>query len=220
MKPGRSLVDSASLVALALAWVGIWGVWIPHRVSALNQHVLYLAEWATFLPAVRYGDMRLTPELLRLALALASVALAASVGHVEMGWLRWAIRAIALIPPLAILPPYPDLTRLWWSESYGWRFTMASVGLIGVVASGGLDYATPKVRRGIVTGLAVGAGVVAILAYAPLKSAFEGYFAERVAPGWGLALFAGGLGLAILLQLARLVLDWRSAAPPAPPETQ
>jgi hypothetical protein len=203
---------------LALAWIGIWGAWIPHQTVSLTQNALYLAEWSTFLPGVRFGDLARVPEWLRLAVSLASVTLAVGAGGLGKRWLQWVFRLAALTPGLIMLPPYPELLKLWWSEAYGLRFVMAAVVWVGVAASVLSDLLPDQIRRGLVTvlsGLTVGLGRWAFLA---LHSRFEVYYATPLAPGWGVLLLLGGLVLAAILQLSTLVWDIRrhAAATPRP----
>jgi hypothetical protein len=199
--------DLLGVGILALAWIGIWGAWIPHQTASLSQNALYLAEWATFLPEVRFGDLARVPEWLRLAVSLVSVTLAVGAGGLGKRWLRWMIRLAALTPGLIMLPPYPELLKLWWSEAYGLRFVMAAVVWVGVATSVLSDSLPDQLRRGLVavlSGLAAGLGSWAFLT---LRSRFEVYYATRIAPGWGVLLLLGGLVLVAILQLSTLIWD-------------
>ncbi len=185
------------LAALGLAWIGIWGPWIPHQASGLTQNALELAEWATFLSDVRYGDLSLAPEMLRMGVSCAAVALALGAGRLKRSWLRWGLRALALIPGLIMLPPYPYLLDLWWSDSYSLRFVAAAVGCVGVLTAALLARLSPRIRAGVMVVLSIAALALAGWAYLSLHPPFEAHYAAPIPPGWGLLAFLAGLALAV-----------------------
>ena len=171
--------------ALLASWLGVWGAWFPHPVAALRLNPIDLAEWTTFL---RSGDLHYVPDLLRLAVVLAMMALSVSAGGIQNMWLRWGSRLLALIPSLLILPPYPFVLQAFWSDSYGLRFTVAMVGIVGTAAAFLLD--SMAARRRIVTGvLAAASGVLAIWTFATLRVPFGQRYDEAILPGWGFVIF-------------------------------
>src|SRR5262245_51703749 len=101
--------ERLTLIAALGAWVGIWGGWIMHSAVGLTQNAFYLSEWSTYLLDVRYGDMHLAPELIRLAAALGTLAGCAALGWLHDWRLRWAARLLAVPIGLNLLPPYPDI---------------------------------------------------------------------------------------------------------------
>ena len=70
--------DRIGIAGLLLAWLGLWGAWVTHRVVSLRQNALDFAEWATYLPVVRSGEITLMPDILRLGVALAVIRLSHS----------------------------------------------------------------------------------------------------------------------------------------------
>jgi hypothetical protein len=160
-------MGTLTVLALLAAWAGAWAAWIPHRSLGLTQNAIDLAEWSTFLPEVRFGGLRLMPEMLRLAVTLCSVALAVAAGALENRWLRWAARLLAFLPGIVLLPPYPHLLQLWWSESYGLRFVAALVGLLSPLVGVLADRLPAWARRALLIGVSLAAvGVRYNLQYA------------------------------------------------------
>lgn len=192
--------DLFSVGALSLAWIGIWAAWIPHKAAGLTQNALHLAEWATFLPAVRVGNMTEIPEMLRLAVSLASVALAVGAGALNRAWLRWVVRAIAVLAGLFMLPPYPEVFQLWWSESYGLRFIAAAAAWVGVAACVLTDHLPSQARRGVVIALCLSAAGLGTWSFWSLRAPFEAHYHMSISPGWGALAFVGGLSATVVLQ--------------------
>lgn len=197
--------DLVSVGTLALAWIGLWGGWISHHTASLTQNALYLAEWSTFLPEVRFGTLAQEPEWLRLAVSLTSVALAVGASALEQKWLRVVIRIFCLLPPVVMLPPYPELLKLWNSESYGLRFIVAAVGLAGSIAGFLTDLLPGQLRRVLVIVLSASAAGLGIWSYLVMRRPFEVCYASPIVPGRGLLLFVIGLALTIVLQVSVLI---------------
>jgi len=198
--------ERLAIAALFVAWIGIWGAWIPTEAVALRQNALDLAEWATFLPEVRGGALRLIPELLRLSVALITIASAWKSARIGNGWLRWAVRLICLIPGFLLLPPYPFVLQLWNSESYGLRFIIAGFSLLGVgfsLFSGNLP---ERVLRGMgIVLLLVGIGT-SYYGYLALRGPLAIRLGMQVHPGWGVVVFLGGSIVSLLLEGRTIVL--------------
>src|SRR5258705_10458642 len=123
--------ERLTLIAALAIWAGIWGGWITYTAVGLTQNAFYLAEWSTCLLDVRYGGMRLAPELIRVAIALGSVAACVAAANIRDWRLRWAARLLLIPIGLNLLPPYPDILNLWWSEGYGLRFIVATLFWVG-----------------------------------------------------------------------------------------
>jgi hypothetical protein len=189
-----------TVLVLLVAWAGAWAAWVPHRSLGLAQNAVDLAEWSTFLPEVRFGGLRIMPELLRLAITLTSVALAVAAGALENRWLRWALRLLALLPGVVLLPPYPHLLQLWWSESYGLRFIAAAVGLLSPLVGGLSDLLPKRARRAFVVGLSLAALALGLRAFLILRGQFAAYYPEPIGVGRGALMFLAGLLTAALLQ--------------------
>jgi hypothetical protein len=186
--------EQIALAALDLAWLGLWGAWIPHVTASLTQNVFYLAEWSTFLIDVRTGGLRLAPDALRLSAALAGCALMAGLERVGPPWLRWTARVGLGAPILVVLlPPYPDVFQAWFSPAYGIRFGTASVIGAGIIASARVGRLSTQARGWLVIGLGlagIGAALAGMIALCP---PFQVHYATPLWPGWGSDLFMGGL---------------------------
>lgn len=197
--------ERLTLLAVLGAWLGIWGAWIAHAAVGLTQNAFYLAEWSTYLLDVRYGGMRLAPELVRLAAALASLAGCVALGSVNDWRLRWVLRLLAVPIGLNLLPPYPDILNLWWSEGYGVRFVISALFWVGFAGCFLVDRLNPRVKSIILIVLAVGAGIGGLLSFLQLRGPFSAHYAMTILPGWGLALFSLGLAVAVGLQAWGLI---------------
>jgi hypothetical protein len=177
---------------LLVAWLGVWGAWFPHSVAALRLNPIDLAEWTTFL---RSGELHLMPDLLRLAVVLAMIALSVSAGAIRNPWLRWGSRLLAIIPCLVIMPPYPFVLQAWWSDSYGLRFTVATLGILGTAAAFLLDGRADQ-RRIVTAVLALVAAVLAVWTFVTLRVPFGQRYDAAIAPGWGFVIFVVALMVA------------------------
>lgn len=194
-------------IALLLAWLGLWGAWIPHYVASLRLNAVDLAEWATFLTEVRTGPLHFIPDVLRFGVALTAVALAWGAGHISRPTLRWVVRFLAILPGVLLIPPYPYFLQLWWSESYGLRFVAAGLVFLGVAATLGSARIPHRVGHGILLILTVLAGVLSVWSFAVLLPAFATHYGESLGPGWGIVLVVLGLLLAVVLEGAHFI--WR-----------
>lgn len=193
MERNRRL-ERLALIALCGAWIGIWGAWIPHSDAGLRQNAFDFAEWATFLMEVRAGSLHFMPDVLRLGIALASVALAFAVAASSPIWLRWGLRLAALAPGLLLMPQYPYFLDLWWSDAYGFRFATAAVVFVGVTASLFTGRFPVSIQHGSIAVLSLLAVILGVWGFATLVPAFAIRYAEAISPGWGIILFVLGLG--------------------------
>ncbi len=196
-------MELIGMLALLLAWVGIWGAWIPHPAVSLTQNAFDFAEWSTYLNDVRYGDMTAMPDVLRLAVGLCVIAMAVGVAAFEDVWLRWGLRVVGLLPALVLLPPYPDLMKLWFSESYGRRFGVVSIIVVGVALTALTDRLSWSVRRLVMIGLSGLAIVSGLWAFLTLVQPFQHHYAHPIYPGWGAVVFFAGLVSAIVVHIIK-----------------
>jgi hypothetical protein len=193
MTQDNNHLDRIAWGVLLVAWFGVWGAWFPHSMAALRLNPIDLAEWTTFL---RSGKLHLMPDLLRLAVVLAMIALSVSAGAIRNQWLRWGSRLLAIIPSLLILPPYPFVLQAWWSDSYGLRFTVAALGIAGTAAALLLDRRVEQ-RRIISAVLALVAAVLAVWVFVTLRVPFGQRYDVAIAPGWGFVIFVISLVVVI-----------------------
>ncbi|NDJ33615.1 MAG: hypothetical protein GYB64_03035 [Chloroflexi bacterium] len=189
----------ALLLALGLAWVGIWGAWIPHPTASLAQNAVDLAEWSTFLLDVRSGAIPLAPEILRLAVTLAIGAAAVGLHAVPQIGLRWLLRILALAPALVMLPPYTALLTPFAATGYRMRLIVSVLAFILVAAALLLDQLPDRPRHLIAAGLSIGAIVCAVGAFNLLRGPFSAHYTDPIRLGIGGWLFILGLAAAALL---------------------
>ena len=137
------------LVGAALALIGLWGAWVPHRAAGLVLSGWDLAEFVKFLPGV--SAIR---ELFYLPVWSASIALAILAAysptaqaresttvpnppHENQPALPSAIQAGLMLTALglmvALLPPYPDLLTGYQSSEFRWRFILGVSGILLVL---------------------------------------------------------------------------------------
>ncbi|GAB4478132.1 MAG: hypothetical protein Kow00124_22120 [Anaerolineae bacterium] len=197
-------------LALVLAWVGIWGSWLPGHSASLSQNAIDFTEWSTYLMDVRSGQMRGMPDLLRGGLALAALALALAGGWVRQTGLRLLIGAAALLVGIMLLPPYPGglspaALSIWLSAAYRWQLAAALLTLFGVILAVTVR-PLAAVWRCILVMITGGAALaLAFLAFSRLIRPFEAHFDRPLGPGWGLVVFAGGLLLATVAHAVTLL---------------
>lgn len=193
--------DTIALIALVGVGLGIWGAWIPNIAASLSQNVFYLAEWSTFLPGVRSGQIRLAPDILRLSAALGVIALLFAAQNLRSAWARRLLRAAAAIPVLfVLLPPYPDFLQMWWSPSYGARFGVASLLGAGLVACAFARRIPASTNRLLIVISCILAVAAAIAGLSSLIPPFQADYAVPLGAGWGGVMFFIGLILAIASQ--------------------
>ena len=200
MMSGEKFFDRLRYVTLFATWIGIWGAWIPAKAIALRQNAIDLAEWATFLPEVRSGALHFVPDILRLSIALISIAAAWKAMSIQNGWIRWSIVLVSVIPGFLLLPPYPYVLQLWNSDSYGLRFVIGNLTVIGVGLSlvvGKFSEQVMRVIRMILTLIAVG---LAVYAASALWGPFSLRFGMQIRLGWGFASFLVGTLLSLILE--------------------
>jgi hypothetical protein len=176
------------------------GAWIFDPAISLRLNAFYLSEWATFLNDVRYGNLKMIPEFMRLSAALATAALAISARWSPSIIWRLAIRTLAIPVILLLLPPYPDFFQLWMSPSYGGRFLTMMVAAVGLAASFLTDKAAEKPIQLAVIGLCLLATGCAIFSYSALLQPFQAHFARTIWPGWAFVTFCVALLGAGVLQ--------------------
>jgi hypothetical protein len=204
---------------LLIAWLGVWGAWLTHPTAALTYNAPDMAEWAGFLPEVRFGPLGHAPDSLRLGVGLGAVALAIGAAWLPSAWMRWACRALVVLTGLVILPPYPQVLDLWRSEAYGVRFLIAALTMLACPLAFLLDRHA-RTCQALVALVGADALWAAGNSYFSLRGPFAALYTAPLSVGWGFILFVVGLTSALVLSLLHLVLLRARArqAAPAPAE--
>jgi hypothetical protein len=187
------------LAGVALALVGVWGGWVPHRTAALVLSCWDLAEFVKFVP-----DASATRELFYLPVWCAAVVLGVIAnGRIGESANRrigeWASRvglgAVALGLMVAILPPYPDLLRGYQSAEFRWQFILGVGGVLVVLLSVTSGRRPPRSVGGLLVALALVGALPALWQFLKVRGAIEAVYDARLGWGWGLGLFLAGWGL-------------------------
>jgi hypothetical protein len=190
------------MLAITMGWLGLWAPWIPDANASMRQNVFDLAAWSAFLLDVRAGPLAATPDILRLGIALASLALALGASDLENRWLRWGVRLGVALPGLMLLPPYPFVLLLWHAEGYELRF-LITIGLwVGIASCFLFDRLPRGIRYGLTALIAGAALTISIGAFLKLRPPFEAHYTHPLVPGWGLLIYAAGLLFAVIFQAA------------------
>jgi hypothetical protein len=191
---------------LLAAWVGVWGAWLAHPSAGLTQSALDVAHVARQrLPDVLYGRGGAWPDLLLASVALANVALSIAAEGLERPAIRWALRGLALLLILRLLPPYPFILDLWRSPDYGTRFAIAALAVVGWLVSLTTARWPDRVRSLALLGLTLAGLATGLWSALALERSFADATRLPFAPGWGLILYAAGLLVAALLSLGPLL---------------
>jgi hypothetical protein len=184
------------LAGVALALVGAWGSWVPHRVAALALSAWDLAEFVKFVPGA------LVPrEMFFLPPWCAGIALIV-VGNLQIckfANLKWLV-ALGLM--VAILPPYPDLFRGYRLAEWRWQFILGLSGvlvtLLGLVAPklGVLrGHWSARMAGGLLLALALGGAIPALWQFIQVRNEIEAVYGASLGWGWGVFVFLIGWGL-------------------------
>jgi hypothetical protein len=213
------------LLGAALALIGVWGAWVPHRAAGLVLSGWDLAEFIKFLPGVSA-----TRELFYLPVWSASIALAVLATHSpnaqkNQPTLPSAIQVGLMLTALglmvALLPPYPDLLTGYQSAEFRWRFILGLSGILLVLfiwlftspllpavvrqRLGRQQASTPSQRSrrcgatrpagGLLVVLALVGAIPSLWQFLTLRSTIAAVYQDHLGWGWGLGLFLVGWGL-------------------------
>jgi hypothetical protein len=177
----------SAALALAAAWVGVWGAWIEHPSPALTRNAIDLAEWAPYLNEVRSGGIPHAPTLLRVSVSLLITALAVAAVRIKPVLLRWVLRLLALIPALWMLPPYPEILAPF-ALGYGPRLAAAGLAFLGVATTIIWDATSLRVQlvvTAVCAGLSAGLGIIG---FGMMSGPFANHYATTLNLGWGIVL--------------------------------
>ena len=177
----------SAMLALAAAWVGIWGAWIQHPAPALTRNAIGLAEWGPYLNEVRTGSIPQAPTLLRISVSVLITALSVATVRIKPILLRWLIRLIALIPTLWMLPPYPEILAPF-ALGYGPRLAAAGLAILGVASTVILDRVQSHVQLIVVAISSILSVTLGVIAFGMLSGPFAVHYATTLTVGWGIVL--------------------------------
>jgi hypothetical protein len=210
------------LLGAALALIGVWGAWVPHRAAGLVLSGWDLAEFVKFLPGVSA-----TRELFYLPVWSASIVLTILATHPPNAQknqppIPSAIQAGLMLTALglmvALLPPYPDLLTGYQSAEFRWRFLLGVSGILLVLLiwlltspllpavvrqRPGRQQATIPSQRfhrrgatrlvgGLLVVLVLAGAIPSLWQFLALRSTIATVYQDHLGWGWGLGLFLVG----------------------------
>ena len=104
--------DKSVGLTLLLSWLalalGVLGVWICHKTSALSLSGLDLGELAKFLPGLQDGSLHLHRQFFYLPAITLSAGIALLIGSPRLrfpAWTRWLALVLGALVSLQVLPP-------------------------------------------------------------------------------------------------------------------
>ncbi|MCX7682473.1 MAG: hypothetical protein N2508_11035 [Anaerolineae bacterium] len=175
---------------LALALVGYFGVWIPHKAAALAITGVELAEWARFLPQ---PEKR---EWLYLPLAVVLVLLAVQAGRSSRLSIRLGTPLLLAALLLTLLLPYVVVDSLRHSLSartppaivpeYRGQLALLIAAVVLVLMAPWSSRLPDRVRGAASALLALIGVVPPLWRFAPLRAHIAAVYGSRTLPlGWG-----------------------------------
>jgi hypothetical protein len=208
---------TSGLLGVALALIGVWGAWVPHRAAALVLSGWDLAEFVKFLP-----DVSATRELFYLPVWCASLALVILAARppaepIAGPLVQAGLTLTTLGLMVALLPPYPDLLTGYQSAEFRWRFLLGLGGILlvaltwllasplsllmqrrrgGKQATVASSEFNPPLSTHLVGGLLLLLALVGALPslwqFLTLRGAIAAVYGANLGWGWGLGLFLAG----------------------------
>lgn len=185
-----------SLCGVAVALVGYWRPWVPHKAAGLALTAWDLTEWIKFLPAWRAGTLNIQREAFYLPLIVSGLALALVAARLRSRLARWGLRALGGILCLLVLPAYELLLTAYRGGEGQGQFFLALAGFALVLCSPLARtwpeqyYAAALAAIGLI-GLGVPLWQLALL-----RPVVAQVYAEPV--GWGLGAVLNSIGFSLV----------------------
>ena len=187
-------------------WILIWIMvtlacyylpWFAHKSAGFTMNAYDLAEWSSLHPATRSSNPpMLTSFLLRLPHILLPFAAALATNGLRDARTRWAIRAVALLLVLRMIPPVEFFRDETADPNYRQMLLLAVLG--GITVLGSIGVRSARLEQGLIAAaLFASAGVWGLSRAGVLLFNFE-IDVQIGAGAYGLTLFAA---LALLLVL-------------------
>jgi len=194
------------VIGLSLALVGVWGVWVPHRVVALVLSGWDLAEFVKFLSGVT-----VVRECFYLPVWCAAVALGLMASQRTDGTAggqgeararrrrqiarKVLVRLLALGLAVAILPPYPHLLDGYRSAEFRWRFIMGLGACLWVLVSAFGKRPPSRAVGRTLAGLALLGTVPALWQLLQVRAPIAAIYDAPLGWGWGVGALLLGWAL-------------------------
>jgi hypothetical protein len=151
-----------------------------------------LAEWASLVPSVRYGENpMLAPGLLRVTPGLIALLIALSATRYRHPLIRLGIIGFCLLIVIGLLPPFDFYRGQSADVNYSQQFRIAIGSGVAVLITL-IPVIRGRVVQGVSLGVAGAAGLCAIMGWGMTATAFQPY---RISWGIGIGLILTLVGL-------------------------
>jgi hypothetical protein len=208
------------ILAGAIAIIGYFGPWAPHRAAGLVILGGDLAEYVKFLPEVASGQVAVRREVFYLPLLSASLGASLLASRPRLpGWLRAALAISAVPTALALLPPAWSLATLRQAE---FRLQMLAllVCLAAALAHPALRRVSDTVALGLTGLLMLAACALPAWSYLRVQPFIAAVYRSSLPLGWGFwaclighALSAMGAAAAVRAEAERTAVILSGSAP-------
>lgn len=177
------------LFALIVVCAGYFGPWVWHPAVVFRYSADDLAAWfVRLMPAVRSGQVLITPELFFLPIWLASIGLALWLGSFAR---RRAVRLLAggvvIYATIWPMPTYPAILDAYRSPEFALSFwgsaVVAAIGLAALTVGGRLPD-RPRALAWLAIGVA--GATITPLHFVRLKPALDAQHGWSMGVGWGI----------------------------------
>jgi hypothetical protein len=140
MPPAHTVANTrgeiGALLLILLAWLSTYFPWVAAGVTAFSVNLYDLAEWSSLNPAIRGGTFPLLATFcLRAAVGLLAIRLTLQVAANPNRALRWAIRALALLIGIGLLPPFDFFRGAFDDPNYRQQFIIAVASCVAIAAA-------------------------------------------------------------------------------------
>ena len=128
--------EIGTLILILLAWLGTYFPWVAAGVTAFSVNLYDLAEWSSLNPAIRGGTFPLLATFcLRAAVGLIAIRLALQAATNSHRVVRQAIRLLALLIGIGLLPPFDFIRGAFDDPNYRQQFLIAVVSCLAIIAT-------------------------------------------------------------------------------------
>ncbi len=183
------------LLALIAACAGYFGPWVWHPAVVFRYTADDLAAWfVRLMPAVRSGQVLITPELFFLPIWLASIGSALWLGRfVRRRVIRLLAGGLVVYAAIWPMPPYPAILDAYRSPEFALSFWVsAAVAAIAIAALTIGKRWPDRLRAPAWLAIGVAGATIAPLHFVRLKPALDALHGRPMSVGWGIGAVVMG----------------------------